>query len=85
MLTDVNSLTSLDMNKVDPRMAYGMLIRPMSHPYLLSPPSVPVTGASATPKDTVKVMAFHGIVYTHKGLSDPAIMPEYVNQVRKGP
>ena len=28
-------------------------------------------------------MAFHGIVDTHKGLSDPAIMPEYVNQVRK--
>ena len=28
-------------------------------------------------------MAFHGIVYSHQGLSDPAIMPEYVAQVRE--
>ena len=55
----------------------------MDHPYLLSPPSVPVAGATKTREDTVKVMAFHGIVYSHKGLSDPAIMPEYVAQVRE--
>ena len=48
VLTNVNALTSLDMNKVDRRMEYGMLIRPMDHPYLLSPPSVPVAGATRT-------------------------------------
>ena len=58
----------------------------MEYPYLLSPPSVPVPvpvpGATGTPHDTVKVMVFHGIVYSHGGVSDPAIMPEYVAQVR---
>ena len=42
-----------------------------------------MTGATRTSKDTVKVMAIHGIVHSHQGLSDPAIMPEYVRQVRE--
>ena len=44
---------------------------------------MPVTGATRTSSDTVKVMAFHGITYSHQGLTDPAIMPEYVRQVRE--
>ena len=83
VLTDVNGLTSLDMTSVDESLNFGLKIRPMDHPYLLSPPRVPVTGATRTSKDTVKVMAFHGIVYSHQGLSDPAVMPEYVHQVRE--
>ena len=75
VLTDVNGMMSLDMDNVDESFNYGTKIRPMDHPYLLSPPRVPVTGATRTSKDTVKVMAFHGIVYSHQGLSDPAIMP----------
>ena len=55
-----------------------MVIGAMDHPYFLSPPRVPLPGATNTRTDTVKVMAFHGIVYSHGGLSDPAIMPEYV-------
>ena len=73
----------LGRDNVDPSLNYGMKIRPIDHPYLLSPPRVPVTGATRTSKDTVKVMAFHGIVYSHQGLSDPATMPEYVRQVRE--
>ena len=68
---------------LDESCNFGMKIRPMDHPYLLSPPRMPVTGATRTSKDTVKVMAFHGIVYSHQGLSDPAVMPEYVRQVRE--
>ena len=77
VLTDVNAMTSLDMTTVDHSVDYGMKIRPMDHQYLLSPPRVPVAGATRTSKDTVKVTAFHGIVYSHQGLSAPAIMPEY--------
>ena len=55
----------------------------MDHPYLLSPPAVPVAGATSDAVDTVKVMAFHGITYSRPGLMDPAIMPEYVRQVRE--
>ena len=29
------------------------------------------------------MMAFHGITYSHQALTDPAIMPEYVRQVRE--
>ena len=55
----------------------------MDTPYLLSPPALPVEGATSTDAETIKVLAFHGITYSHKGLSDPAIMPEYVRQVRE--
>ena len=60
-----------------------MLIKEMDHPYLLSQPSVPVAGATSTRADTVKVMAFHRIVYSHGGLYDPAVMPGYVAKVRE--
>ena len=82
VLTEINDMTCTEMNRINHRMDHGMVFGPMDHPYLLSPPSVPVPGAS-TRADTVKVMAFHGIVYSHGGLSDPAIMPEYVAQVRE--
>ena len=61
VLNDVNALTSLDMNNIDHRMDHGMVIQAMNHPYLLSPPSVPVAGATRTREDTVKVMALHAI------------------------
>ena len=83
VLTDVNAMTSLDMKNIDHRVDHGMVVQAMNHLYLLSPPSVPVAGATRTREDTVKVMAFHGIVYSHKRLSDPAIMPECVAQVRE--
>ena len=83
VLTDLNGLTSLDMANIDHSMDHGMIIQAMNHPYLLSPPSVPVAGATGTRADAVKVMAFHGIVYSHKGLCDPAITPEYVAQIRE--
>ena len=50
---------------------------------MMSPPALPVAGATSTAADTVKVLAFHGITYSHPGLMDPAIMPEYVRQVRE--
>ena len=54
----------------------------MEEPYLLSPPRVPVAGATDTSQDTVKVMAYHGILYSHSGLKDPAMMPECATQVK---
>ena len=83
VLTSVNNMTNLEMDRYDHSVNYGMKIPAMDHPYLLSPPRVPVTGATRTSSDTVKVMAFHGITYSHQGLTDPAIMPEYVRQVRE--
>ena len=47
-----------------------------------SPPRVPLPGATDISQDTVKVMAFHGIAYSHGGLSDPAIMSEHVAQIK---
>ena len=83
VFTNVNNMTNLEMAPIDPSVDYGMKIRPMDHPYMLSPPRVPVTGATRTSTDTVKVMAVHGTTYSHQGLTDPAIMPEYVRQVRE--
>ena len=83
VLTNVNLMTNLEMEQYDENVCYGMKIPPMDHPYMMSPPKVPVTGATRTSSDTVKVMAFHGITYSHQGLTDPAIMPEYVRQVRE--
>ena len=84
VLTELNDVTCTEMTRVNRQTEHGMVIGAMDHPYLLSPPRVPLPGATNTRTDTVKVMAFldHGIVYSHGGLSDPAIMPEYVAQVR---
>ena len=83
MLTQWNYLTTQEMDQYNEFYCYGMRIREMDHPYLLSPPALPVAGATSTAVDTVKVLAFHGITYSHPGLLDPAIMPEYVRQVRE--
>ena len=83
VFTALNDLTNLEMDRYNENVSSGMRIRAMDHPYMLSPPSLPVTGATSTPSDTVKVMAFHGITYSHKGLVDPAIMPEYVRLLRE--
>ena len=83
VLTQWNYLTTQEMEQYNEFYCYGMRIREMDHPYLLSPPAVPVAGATSDAVDTVKVMAFHGITYSHPGLMDPAIMPEYARQVRE--
>ena len=83
VLTQWNQLTIQEMDQYNEFYSYGMRIREMDHPYMLSPPALPVEGATSTDADTVKVLAFHGITYSHRGLSDPAIMPEYVRQVRE--
>ena len=66
-LMDVNALTSLDMKNVDHRMDHGMGIKAMDHPYLLSPPSVPLAGAIRTRGDTVKAWHSMGSCILIKG------------------
>ena len=83
VLTQWNQLTIQEMDQYNEFYSHGMRIRDMDTPYLLSPPALPVEGATSTDAETVQVLAFHGITYSHKGLSDPAIMPEYVRQVRE--
>ena len=83
MLTHWNYLTNQEMDQYNEFYCYGMQIREMDHPYMMSPPALPVAGATSTAADAVKVLAFHGITYSHQGLMDPAIMPEYVRQVRE--
>ena len=83
VLTQWNQLTIQEMDQYNEHYSHGMRIRDMDTPYLLSPPALPVEGATSTDAETVQVLAFHGITYSHKGLSDPAIMPEYVRQVRE--
>ena len=83
VLTQWSHLTIQEMDQYNEFYSYGMLIRAMDHPYMVSPPALPVEGATSTDADAVKVLAFHGITYSHRGLSDPAIMPEYVRQVRE--
>ena len=50
-------------------MMYG-IVTP-DRPWLLSPPT------ERHPNE-VKVMAYHGLCYSHSGLVDPASMPAYV-------
>ena len=83
VFTQWNQLTIQELDQYNEYYSHGMIIRGMDHPYLLSPPALPVEGTTNTEAETVKVLAFHGITYSHKGLSDPAIMPEYVRQVRE--
>ena len=47
-------------------------------PWMLSPPELPVAGATDRSPDEVKVMAYHGLTYSHSGLIDPSVMPGYV-------
>ena len=83
VLTHWNPLTTQEWEQYNEFYSYGMRIRGMDTPYMLSPPALPVEGTTDTEANTVKVLAFHGITYSHKGLTDPAIMPEYVRQVRE--
>ena len=50
--------------------------------WMLSPPIVPVAGATKRGPDEVKVMAYHGLCYSHSGLVDPVIMPAYVAKAK---
>ena len=53
-----------------------------STPYLLSPPNMP---KGRTPdhldKDTGKVLMYHGLTYSHPGLTDVAVMLAYVSRI----
>ena len=56
MLTHWNYLTNQEMEQYNEFYCYGMQIREMDHPYMMSPPALPVAGATSTAADTVKVI-----------------------------
>ena len=63
-------LTSLTNDHYeDATVMYG-IVTP-DRPWLLSPPVVPVAGATQRDPNEVKVMACHGLCYSHSGLVDP--------------
>ena len=45
---------------------------------MLSPPEIPLAGATRRDPEDTRVMVYHGITYSHSGLTDPAVMPGYV-------
>ena len=47
-------------------------------PWLLSPTEIPVAGATERDPEEVRVMVYHGLTYSHSGLTDPSVMPGYV-------
>ena len=47
-------------------------------PWMLSPPQVPIEGATTRDPEETRVMVYHGLTYSHSGLTDPAVMPGYV-------
>ena len=47
-------------------------------PWLLSPPQIPEEGATRRDPEDVRVMVYHGLTYSHSGLTDPSMMPGYV-------
>ena len=47
-------------------------------PWMLSPPETPLAGATRRDPEETRVMVYHGITYSHSGLTDPAVMPGYV-------
>ena len=47
-------------------------------PWMLSPPEIPLAGATRRDPEDTRVMVYHGITYSHSGLTDPAVMPGYV-------
>ena len=44
-------------------------------PWLLSPPEIPMAGATERDPEEVRVMVYHGLTYSHSGLTDPSVMP----------
>ena len=70
-------LTSLaDTHYNDQEVMYG-IVGP-DRPWMLSPPELPVAGATDRNPDEVKVMVYHGLTYSHSGLTDPSVRPGYV-------
>ena len=45
---------------------------------MLSPPEIPLAGATRRDPEDTRAMVYHGITYSHSGLTDPAVMPGYV-------
>ena len=45
---------------------------------MLSPPEIPIEGATTRDPEEARVMVYHGLTYSHSGLTDPAVMPGYV-------
>ena len=70
-------MTSLSYaNYTNPDVMHGY-VSP-DRPWLLSPPQIPVAGATRRDPEDVRVMVYHGLTYSHSGLTDPSVMPGYV-------
>ena len=69
----ISDMSRYDVQRISPEAEHRMICPEMEVRYPRSPPRTPVDGATDTDQDTVKVMAYHGIVYSHGGLSDPAL------------
>ena len=70
-------MTSLSYaNYSNPDVMHGY-VSP-DRPWLLSPPQIPVEGATRRDPEDVRVMVYHGLTYSHSGLTDPSVMPGYV-------
>ena len=65
--TWTNDLARYDTDTMKAEVEHGMVWPQMEMPYPPSPPKVSVAGATDTSQDTMKVMAYHGIVYSHSG------------------
>ena len=70
-------MTSLSYaNYTNPDVMHGY-VSP-DRPWLLSPPQIPVEGATRRDPEDARVMVYHGSTYSHSGLTDPSVMPGYV-------
>ena len=71
------AMTSLSYdNYTNPDAMHGE-VSP-DRPWMLSPPEIPFAGATRRDPEDIRVMAYHGLTYSHSGLTDPAVMPGYV-------
>ena len=70
----LTSLTYADYSNLDVMHGY---VSP-DRPWLLSPPEIPLAGATERDPEEVRVMVYHGLTYSHSGLIDPSVMPGYV-------
>ena len=69
-------MTSLTWaNYSNPDVMHGYVDE--DRPWLLSPPQIPIEGATRRDPEHVRVMVYHGLTYSHSGLTDPAVMPGY--------
>ena len=70
-------MTSLSYaNYTNPDVMHGFVGQ--DRPWMLSPPEIPIEGATTRDPENVRVMVYHGLTYSHSVLTDPAVMPGYV-------